>query len=124
MPIVLRELPPLPDGWLRVSEHRDRWERLRREAQKDARRCAHILVEYGATRVWLIGSANGTWIFHDYSDVDIVVDGLDDRTFIRAWMQVPELSRFRIDLRPRDEFTDDRWERLIPTPKLLAEKTR
>jgi len=84
---------------------------------------ARILVdEYGALRVWLIGSTAGVWIFHEYSDVDIVVEGLDDRTFTRAWTRVPDLSRFRIDLRPRDELSDERWARLIPRPVLLAER--
>ncbi len=125
MPIVLDEIPPLPPGWLRVSEHRERWERLRLEAQEEARRCARILIEeYGASRVWLMGSALGVWIFHDYSDVDIVVEGLDDRTFTRAWTRIPDLFSFRIDLRPRDEFPDEQWARLIPQPLLLLERPR
>jgi len=123
MPVIAKEIPPLPPGWLRVEEHRERWERLRHEAQEEARRCARSLVEeYGAVRVWLIGSAAGEWIFHDYSDVDIVVEGLSDRAFTRAWTHVPDLSRFKIDLRPREEFTDERWARLIPQPVLLAER--
>ena len=123
MPLVLNDIPPLPPGWLRVSEHRERWEHLRREAQEEARRCARILIdEYGASRVWLIGSAVGEWIFHDYSDVDIVVEGVDEHGFTRAWTRVPDLFRFRIDLRPRDEFTDKRWARLVPQPVLLAER--
>lgn len=123
MSIVFSEIPPLPPGWLKVSEHRERWERLRQEAMEEARLCARILVdEYGASRVWLIGSAAGVWIFHEYSDVDIVVEGLDDRAFTRAWTRVPDLSRFRIDLRPRDEFSDEHWSRLIPRPVLLAER--
>ena len=123
MPIILDEIPPLPEGWLRVADHRERWERLRLEAQEEARRCARILIgEYGASRVWLIGSAVGAWIFHDYSDVDIVTEGLDGPAFTRAWTRVPDLFRFRIDLRPRDEFTDEQWSRLIPPPLLLGEK--
>lgn len=122
MPIVLDDIPPLPPGWLRVSDHKERWERLRNEAREEARRCARVLVEeYGASKVWLIGSAVGEWIFHDYSDVDIVVEGLEDRTFTRAWNRLPDLSRFRIDLRPRDEFSDEHWARLIPGPLLLLE---
>jgi predicted nucleotidyltransferase len=121
---VLKEIPPLPPGWLKVSEHRERWEILRQEAQEEARRCARVLIdEYGASRVWLIGSAAGEWIFHDYSDVDIVVEGLGDRVFTRAWTRVPDLSRFRIDLRPRDEFTEEQWARLIPQPVLIAERS-
>ena len=123
MPRILRDIPPLPPGLLRVSEHRGRWERLRQEAQEEARRCARILVdEYGASRVWLIGSAAGVWIFHDYSDVDVVVEGLEDRVFTRAWTYVPEVCRFKLDLRPRDEFTDEAWARLIPQPVLLAQR--
>jgi predicted nucleotidyltransferase len=109
---------------LRVSDHRERWERRRQEAQNEARRCARILIdEYGASRVWLIGSAAGSWIFHEYSDVDLVVDGLDERAFTRAWTHLPDQSRFKIDLRPRDEFTDERWSRLIPVPVLLVERS-
>lgn len=123
MPVV-DDIPPLLPGWLRVSEHRERWERLRKEAQEEARRLARILIEeYGASRVWLIGSAVGTWIFHDYSDVDIVTEGLEGSAFTRAWTRLPEISRFLIDLRPRDEFSDDQWEHLIPRPVLLAERT-
>ncbi|MBI2901887.1 MAG: hypothetical protein HYY17_17015, partial [Planctomycetes bacterium] len=86
MAIIRDEIPPLPPGWLRVSDHRERWEKLRLEAQAEARRLAGILIEeYGAMRVWLFGSAAGEWIFHDYSDVDMIVDGLDGRTFTRAW---------------------------------------
>jgi predicted nucleotidyltransferase len=123
MALVLDDIPPLPAGWLRVSEHRERWERLREQAREEARRCAWTLIEeYGASRVWLIGSAVGEWIFHDYSDVDIVVEGLDERTFTRAWTRIPEFSRFKIDLRPRDEFTDEQWAGLIPAPCLLAQE--
>jgi predicted nucleotidyltransferase len=124
MALVLNEIPPLPSGWLRVSEHRERWERLREEAQDEARRGARILVEqYGASRVWLIGSAAGEWIFHDFSDVDIVVEGLDEPTFTRAWTRLPDLFHFKIDLRPREEFTGELWARLIPQPVLIAERS-
>lgn len=121
--IILDEIPPLPPGWLRVEDHRERWEKLRLEAQAEARRLARILVdEFGAARVWLFGSAVGEWIFHDYSDVDMIVDGLDDRTFTRAWSWSEGASKFRIDLHERNEFTEERWARLGPQPILLAER--
>ncbi|MBI2901893.1 MAG: hypothetical protein HYY17_17045 [Planctomycetes bacterium] len=123
MAIIRDEIPPLPPGWLRVSDHRERWEKLRLEAQAEARRLAGILIEeYGATRVWLFGSAAGEWIFHDYSDVDMIVDGLDGRTFTRAWSGLPKRSKFEIDLHERDEFKEADWKRLIPEPVLLAER--
>lgn len=113
----------MPPGWLRVEDHRERWEKLRLEAQAEARRLARILVdEFGSARVWLFGSAAGVWIFHDYSDVDMIVDGLDDGTFTRAWSWSEGASKFRIDLHERDEFTDERWARLEPHPVLLMER--
>lgn len=123
MAIVFDEIPPLPPGWMRVAEHRERWEVRRREAQEAARRLARILVdEWGASRVWLFGSAAGEWVFHDGSDVDVAVDGLDDRTFTRAWSRFEDWEGFQFDIRPRDMFTDERWRTLIPEPVLLAER--
>lgn len=123
MAIICDDIPSLPPGWLHVADHKERWERLRVEAQQEAARLAGILVDqYGAKRVWLFGSAVGEWIFHDYSDVDLIVDGLDFMTFLRVWHKIDDLTKFQIDMRPRDDFTDERWTHLIPQPVLLAER--
>lgn len=119
----LTELPPLPPEWKRVADHKERWERMRLEAQAVAREFARILVEkYGARRVWLYGSAAGEWVFHDGSDVDMAVEGLDGPLFSRAESELQGRTRFRLDLWPRDWLNDELWAKMIPEPVLLAER--
>lgn len=117
------EIPPLPPGWKRVEEHKEEWEKLRREAQHLARRLAEVLVrEYGARRVWLYGSAAGVWVFHDESDIDMAVEGLEDSTLWKAVRRFEKETRFAFEVWPRDWLNDRFWQRMIPRPILLCER--
>lgn len=98
-------------------------ERLRKEetqqqkklsvAKKVANECAQLLVEqYGAKRVYLIGSLTRETVFHEMSDIDLVVEGLPSHCYITAlthiWDKLPE--GLQVDLIPIEEAFDSiKW---------------
>lgn len=58
---------------------------LRDEARRIAKKCAQILIEcYDVRKVYLFGSATGRGTFHKYSDIDLAVEGLPEREYLRA----------------------------------------
>ena len=83
-------------------------ERLRREAEatraaeadarRSARTCAaHLGRAFGVRRVYLVGSlAHGR--FHDRSDIDLAVEGLEPRYYVRALAEIADLAGREVDL--------------------------
>jgi predicted nucleotidyltransferase len=65
-----------------------------REAQAEhlravARACARRLVqEFGASRVYLFGSLLQADLVHSRSDIDLAVEGLEDRLYFKALREV------------------------------------
>lgn len=122
--ILYDDIPPLPPGWLRVADHKEEWEKLRVEARAEAERLAkHLFETWPVRRVWVYGSTVGVWQFTCNSDIDLAAEGLPPEKYFTAWGDLEEASsgKFRIDLRCREDFDDERWNGLIPKPVLLYE---
>ncbi|MCP4164815.1 MAG: nucleotidyltransferase domain-containing protein [Chloroflexi bacterium] len=77
-------------------------QRLLQEAEhaRDvARQCALLLADrYPIQRVWLIGSLLDKERFHHGSDVDLVVEGLNDRDYFPALAKLYELLPAGLEL--------------------------
>ena len=58
-----------------------------------ARQAAELLKrDFGAARVWLFGSLLHPQRFHERSDVDLTVEGLDERLYLRAVARLLDLN--------------------------------
>ena len=93
-------------------------ERFRREAEEDAtaeaeareqvRDCAECLVEqFGAERVYLIGSLARPGKFHQHSDVDLAAVGLAPKRYFQALSEVGRLVGRDVDLVLFEDATAD-----------------
>lgn len=95
-----REREAYREAWARVHEARQSEAKQRAErALAVARRAADILhQDFGVSRVWLFGSlARGT--FDAASDIDLAVDGIEERVFLRALGRLLSLDpEFEVDL--------------------------
>lgn len=88
------------EGWRRRARRDDE---VRHREMERARRAASRVAEelrstYGARRIWLVGSlARGTWSPRR-SDVDLVVEGLEESRHLRALAAVARLCPWPVDL--------------------------
>lgn len=80
----------------RIRENAGRLER----AWSEARRLAAFLHEtYHPSRVRLIGSMLVPGMFGQWSDIDLVIEGVTFSEYLRAWNDLEEMSReFKVDL--------------------------
>ena len=79
--------------------------KLARRAIWLAEKCADTLhQDFGAERIFLFGSlAEG--YFRKNSDIDLIVEGLDDRYYFKALCKVHEVSEgFEVDLIPFEDY--------------------
>jgi predicted nucleotidyltransferase len=90
-----------------VARERQRRRRLRERAAQAmvvARQAADFLRQhYPVTRIRVFGSVLRPERFHERSDIDLAVEGLPDKDYLRAWALLngssPELKHdFEIDL--------------------------
>lgn len=100
-----------------VRRERTRRRRMREQAAqalKAARAAADLLRRrYGATRVRLFGSVLHPERFHERSDVDLAVEGLDPQDYLSAWAAVNGPgTEFEIDLVTSDMCRPAIWESL------------
>ncbi|MFZ1267235.1 MAG: nucleotidyltransferase domain-containing protein, partial [Anaerolineae bacterium] len=112
---------PIPPEKMAVYRATARQREQARRAAVEARRvCALALAQtasqllkqqFGAQRVVLFGSILTPTFFHERSDIDLAVWGLDERLFLRA------LGRL-LDLDPNFEF--DLVEFEVAPPRLQA----
>lgn len=80
------------------QHQQQQWERQQRGLAV-ARQAAELLKqEFGAQRVRLFGSLLEVRRIRQESDIDLAVDGLDDRRYLEAVAQLLDLSDFSIDL--------------------------
>lgn len=84
----------------RAVERRKRLEERRSRAWAVAQRSAAILRdEFGARRVLVFGSLLQPRLFHERSDVDLAVWGLDERRYLRALARLLDLEpEIEVDL--------------------------
>jgi predicted nucleotidyltransferase len=95
-------------GWReRAKKEEAELERIRDDAWVAARRTTKLLQKRGATSVWLIGSLpRGT--FRSGSDLDFLVDGLDEIAASRAAADAADLTGLHVDV-VRSEALDSGW---------------
>lgn len=78
----------------------------RQRALADARRVAAYLLEQGADRIVGIGSVfETTRPFTDRSDIDLVVAGIEPRSFFAVSARAAALTDFTLDLSPMETLT-------------------
>ena len=104
----LRILPAMDRSVFLAHIRRTRFAPGNREkAQADAHRIADFLRVEGATRVVGIGSAFApNRRFTKRSDIDLVVEGLPPRHFLRASARAADMTTFELDLTPAESATD------------------
>lgn len=98
------------DGWReRELEEQESVEAATRRALDAVPLVVELLRKQGARRVWLIGSLpRGT--FEPGSDVDFMVEGLDDGQAWRATAEARERTGLEVDVL-RAEVLDEPWRR-------------
>jgi len=108
------EFAPYIAGLVRRERAR-RWQRRERAARalEAARTTADLLRQrYGVTRVRVFGSVLHPERFHERSDIDLAVEGLDPQDYLRAWALVNGPgSEFEIDLITPAECRPAIWQR-------------
>lgn len=81
------------------------------------RRSAHIsfMRTTGVHKVYLFGSLTNPEVFHDRSDIDLVVDGLPPRLYFKALAELWRLllSGMHLDLIPFEDADSELHERVV-----------
>lgn len=98
---------------------------LRQSAMEAAREAAGVLVnEFGAVRVYLIGSVLSSRDFMERSDIDLVVIGLPPQKYFsalsRIWGRLPK--GLQLDLIPFEDADDCLKEKTMSEGELLYDK--
>lgn len=81
-----------------------------------ARSCANLLFkEFGAKKVILFGSLAGQTPWHDFSDIDLAVEGLLEGTFFRAYSTCMDLlpEGLELDLVPLEDTYPEMRARIL-----------
>jgi len=75
---------------------------INKELMELVRKAAETLKSFGATDVYIFGSAvNGE--FGEYSDIDLAVSGLPPEKFFKAMGKAEDILKMEIDLVDLDE---------------------
>ncbi len=88
------------EGWQkRLCQERKALDQAAQQARKQAQVCAKALAEeYGAERVYLIGSLARGSGFHPRSDIDLVVAGLAPKRYFVVLADIAERASREVDL--------------------------
>ncbi|MFQ5824583.1 MAG: nucleotidyltransferase family protein [bacterium] len=77
---------PYIEYWKQHIHEDEQSEETLRKLKKLVKKCAKILVEkYGAKKVYLIGSVAREMGVHEDSDIDLVVEGLANEHYLKAF---------------------------------------
>lgn len=95
-----------------LSERRDRLLARAHEAASVLRR------EFGARGVWLFGSLKRPW-FHDASDVDLAVEGVDSARLGLAWDRVCQIIGASVDLVSLEEAPESLRRRIAESGEMI-----
>jgi len=95
-------------GFSILLEQRERKrEELREKALKEAKELSFALIErFSYEKLYLFGSALKKGTFTPHSDLDLVVKGLDEQFFLKAYAFLIKESRFPVDLKPWESLND------------------
>jgi len=82
-----------------AQERQEQAQRAQRALASAQQAAALLKSQFGAQRVILFGSLARRGLFHQRSDVDLAVEGIDSSRFWRAWAALDALGReFEINL--------------------------
>lgn len=90
------------EAWrARAKNRKNREKQLSKVATERAKECAKFLAEeFKVRRVYLFGSLS-EGVFHEGSDIDLAVEGLEPHLYFKALAKLNEVSgEFKIDLVP------------------------
>ena len=90
--------------------------------RRSAREAAKILAEeFGAKKVYLIGSVASGAFFHKRSDVDLAVEGLPSRKYFSALAKIRQLfsGKSQVDLIPLEDAAPEIREKAGEKGELL-----
>ncbi len=83
----------------RLRQEREALDQAAQQARKQAQVCAKALVEeYGAERVYLIGSLTRGSGFHLRSDIDLVVAGIPPERYFAVLADIAEQASREVNL--------------------------
>jgi len=106
-----------------LKEREKKKEELRRKALKEAKQLSLVLAEhFPYEKLYLFGSALKKQAFTPHSDLDLVVEGLDEKLFLKAYAFLLKKSNFSVDLKPWESLKNNIKERLKKEGILLYEK--
>lgn len=109
----------------RLAEDEEKRHRLFEKARESAKKAAKALVEeFGAEKVYLIGSLTIEDDFAEYSDVDIAVSGLKTEKYFKAlsfiWGLFPK--GIEVDLIPMEDADEYLRSKVITEGIVLYDK--
>jgi len=106
-----------------LKQREKKREELRGKALKEAKELSFLLAEhFPYEKLYLFGSALKKQAFTPHSDLDLVVEGLDEELFLKAYAFLLKKSNFSVDLKPWESLKNNMKERLKKEGMLLYEK--
>ncbi|MCE2450408.1 MAG: nucleotidyltransferase domain-containing protein [Candidatus Latescibacteria bacterium] len=113
------------EGWQkRLCQERKALDQAAQKAQVQAQVCAKALVEeYGAERVYLIGSLTRGSGFHPRSDIDLAVAGIPPERYFAVLADIAERAGREVDLILLESATPALLECVANEGVLLYERT-
>jgi predicted nucleotidyltransferase len=100
-------------GWRkRFTEQEKESHALAQKAHSDLTKAVEILKKYGAKRILVYGSILRPERFHRRSDIDMAVEGIPSRDFIRASADLMMAMDWPVDLKPLEK-VDDSFRAMI-----------
>ena len=108
----------------RLRQEREALDQAAQQAREQAQVCAKALVEeYGAERVYLIGSLARGSGFHSRSDIDLVVAGIAPERYFAVLADIAERAGRDVDLILLESATPALLEYVANEGVLLYERT-
>ena len=108
----------------RLRQEREALDQAAQQAREQAQVCAKALVEeYGAERVYLIGSLARGRGFHSRSDIDLVVAGIAPERYFAVLANIAERAGREVDLILLESATPALLEYVANEGVLLYERT-
>ena len=108
----------------RLRQEREALDQAAQQAREQAQVCAKALVEeYGAERVYLIGSLARGRGFHSRSDIDLVVAGIAPERYSAVLADIAERASREVDLILLESATPALLECVANEGVLLHERT-
>jgi len=106
-----------------LKQREKKKEELRRKALKEAKKLSFALAEaFPYEKLYLFGSALKKQTFTPHSDLDLIIKGLDEDLFLKAYAFLLKKSSFSVDLKPWESLRNNIKEKVEKEGVLLYEK--